>query len=331
MESKIKTIGILTSGGDAPGMNAAVRSVARTALKKGLKVYGINCGYNGLIEADLFEMDIRSVSNILQNGGTILSTARSPKFKTKEGIMAAVATCKKYGIDGVVVIGGDGSFRGARDLSLNGIPCVGIPGTIDNDIAATDETIGFDTAMNTAMQMIDKLRDTSRSHNRCSVIEVMGRRCGDIALRTGIAVGATSILIPEITFDFNKDVIEKIQLGMTYGKNHFIIVVAEGVYNEENGLSNVYDIAKKVEDATGVESRATILGHVQRGGSPTVRDRLLASSMGNYAVNLLIQGIGNRVVSIRNSVIVDDDIYEALNMKNSVNKHLYDVAYEISF
>lgn len=330
MDSKVKTIGILTSGGDAPGMNAAVRAAARTAFKRGITVYGINCGYNGLIEDNLFEMDMRSVSNILQNGGTILSTARSPKFKTEEGVQAAVETCKKYGIEGLVVIGGDGSYRGAKDLSLHGIPCVGIPGTIDNDIASTDETIGFDTAMNTAMIMIDRLRDTSRSHSRCSVVEVMGRRCGDIALRTGIAVGATAILIPEVPFDFNTHVIEKIREGMRFGKNHFIIVVAEGVSNT-NGIGDVNDIAIRIEEATGVESRATVLGHVQRGGSPTVRDRMLASSMGNYAVDLLTKGIGNRVVSIRNNILVDDDIVEALEMKNTVDKHLYDIAHEISF
>lgn len=330
MDSKIKTIGILTSGGDAPGMNAAVRAAARTAFKRGIKVYGVNCGYNGLIEDDLYEMDMRSVSNILQNGGTILSTARSPKFKTEEGVQAAVNTCKKYGIEGLVVIGGDGSYRGAKDLSLHGIPCVGIPGTIDNDIASTDETIGFDTAMNTAMVMIDRLRDTSRSHSRCSVVEVMGRHCGDIALRTGIAVGATSILIPEIPFDFNKQVVEKIRDGMKYGKNHFIVVVAEGVPNT-NGVGSIDDIAKKIEEETGVESRATVLGHVQRGGSPTTRDRMLASCMGSYAVDLLTKGIGNRVVSIRNNVLVDDDIVEALEMKNTVDEHLYNIAYEISF
>ena len=330
MDSKIKTIGILTSGGDAPGMNAAVRAAARTAFKRGIKVYGVNCGYNGLIEDDLYEMDMRSVSNILQNGGTILSTARSPKFKTEEGVQAAVNTCKKYGIEGLVVISGDGSYRGAKDLSLHGIPCVGIPGTIDNDIASTDETIGFDTAMNTAMVMIDRLRDTSRSHSRCSVVEVMGRHCGDIALRTGIAVGATSILIPEIPFDFNKQVVEKIKDGMKFGKNHFILVVAEGVPNT-NGVGSIDDIAKKIEEETGVESRATVLGHVQRGGSPTTRDRMLASCMGSYAVDLLTKGIGNRVVSIRNNVLVDDDIVEALEMKNTVDEHLYNIAYEISF
>ncbi len=330
MDSKIKTIGVLTSGGDAPGMNAAVRAVVRTALKRGIDVYGINCGYNGLIEGDLFKMDIRSVSNIIQNGGTILSTARSAKFKTEEGMLEAVDTCKKYGIEGIVVIGGDGSYRGAKDLSLHGIPCVGIPGTIDNDIASTDETIGFDTAMNTAMIMIDRLRDTSQSHNRCFVIEVMGRHCGDIALRTGVAVGATAVLVPEVPFDFERQVVDKIKEGISFGKKHFIIVVAEGV-TESNVVGDINDIANRIKETTGIASKATVLGHVQRGGSPTLRDRTLASNMGNYAVDLLCKGIGNRVVSIRNNVIVDDDIVEALNMKNNFDKRLYDVSYEISF
>lgn len=330
METKVKTIGILTSGGDAPGMNAAIRAVARTALERGIKVFGINHGYNGLIEGDLFEMDMRSVSNILQCGGTCLYTARSPKFKTEEGIAQACKTCEKYGIEGVVVIGGDGSYRGARDLSLHGIPCVGIPGTIDNDISSTEETIGFDTAMNTAMVMIDKLRDTSQSHERCSVVEVMGRRCGDIALNTAIATGATAVLIPEMHYDFEKDVVERINNGRKHGKNHFIVVVAEGVSSVDDKTS-VFDIAKKIEETTGVESRATILGHVQRGGSPTLRDRVLASRMGNYAVDILSQGIGNRVISIRSNEIVDDDIYEALEMKPKPIETLYRIAQEISF
>ncbi len=329
MKTEMKTIGILTSGGDAPGMNAAIRAVARTALSRGIKVYGINRGYNGLIEGDLFEMSMRTVSNILQVGGTCLYTARSPKFKSEEGIKAACDTCKKYGIDGIVVIGGDGSYRGARDLSLHGIPTVGIPGTIDNDIASTDETIGFDTAMNTAMIMIDRLRDTSQSHDRCSVVEVMGRRCGDIALNTAIATGATAVLVPEIEYDFEKDVVERIKNGRKQGKNHFIVVVAEGV-SSVDGKADIFEIAKRIETETGVEARATILGHVQRGGSPTLRDRVLASRLGNYAVDLLTQGIGNRVVSIRNNVIVDDDIYEALNMKAKPVDDFYKVATEIS-
>jgi len=329
MGKEIKTIGILTSGGDAPGMNAAIRAVARRALESGMRVYGIKRGYSGLINDDVFEINVRTVCNILQLGGTFLYTARCPEFKTEEGIQKAIATCKKHNIDGIVVIGGDGSYRGARDLSLKGIPCVGIPGTIDNDIASTDQTIGFDTAMNTAMELIDKLRDTSQSHDRCSVVEVMGRKCGDIALRTGIAVGATSILMPEIPFDFKTHVIDRIMRGRSLGKNHFIIVVAEGVVCKGE-YGTMYDIAQKIEDGTGVESRATVLGHIQRGGSPTLRDRLLAAHMGNYAVGLLSKGIGNRVVCVRNSVIVDMDIYEALEMTNRVDEVLYKVAHEIS-
>ncbi len=328
MEKKVSTIGILTSGGDAPGMNAAIRAVARKALSLGIKVYGIKRGYNGLIHDDVFEITIRDLSNILQLGGTCLFTARSPEFKTEEGMQKAIETCKKYGIEGVVVIGGDGSYRGARDLSLRGVPCVGIPGTIDNDIASTDHTIGFDTAMNTAMELIDKLRDTSQSHDRCSVVEVMGRRCGDIALRTGIAVGATSILIPEIPFDFQTHVIDRIKRGKSLGKSNFIIVVAEGVSGGE--LGSVSDIAKRIEAETGVETRATILGHIQRGGSPTIKDRLLASHMGSYAVDLLAHGIGNRVVCINDEKINDKDIYEALEMKNVVNQELYAIAHQIS-
>ncbi len=332
MNSKVKKIGILTSGGDAPGMNAVIRAAARTAFKRGIEVYGINRGYNGLIEGDIFKMDVRSVSNILQNGGTCLYTARSPLFKTEEGMQKAIGTCKKHGIEGIVVIGGDGSYRGAKDLSLRGIPCVGVPGTIDNDIASTEETIGFDTAMNTAMIMIDRLRDTSQSHDRCSVVEVMGRRCGDIALNTGIAAGATAILVPEVPFDFKTDVVDRIKEGQRLGKNHFIVVVAEGVsHNEENGIGDIFEIAKLIEKEAGVDSRATILGHVQRGGSPTLRDRVLASRMGSHAVDLLSQGIGNRVVSIRKNEICDDDIFEALNMKKDLDRKVYDVAEEISF
>ena len=324
-----KAIGILTSGGDAPGMNAAIRAVARKAFDKGVKVYGINRGYNGLIKGDIFEMDVRTVSNILQNGGTCLYSARSPQFKTEEGMQAAVKTCKDNNIEGVVVIGGDGSYRGARDLSLRGVPCVGLPGTIDNDISSTDETIGFDTAMNTAMVMIDRLRDTSQSHDRCSVVEVMGRRCGDIALRTGIAVGATSILLPEIPFDFKEHVIDRIKRGRELGKNHFIVVVAEGV-SADGKYGNIFDITKRIEEESGVESRATVLGHIQRGGSPTLRDRVLASQMGSYAVDLLYKGIGNRVVCVRDNKITDFDIYEALEMKKTFDKDLYETAHQIS-
>ncbi len=262
----MKTIAVLTSGGDAPGMNAAVRSVVRSAISKGMNVKGIYRGYNGLIEGDIEDLDIRSVSDIIHRGGTFLYTARSPRFKTEEGVLEAVETCKKEGIEGIVVIGGDGSYRGARDLSNHGIPCVGIPGTIDNDISSTEYTIGFDTAMNTAVEMVDKLRDTTQSHDRCSVVEVMGRHAGHIALQTGIAVGATAIITPENKTTV-EEVIERIKATQKTGKKHFIIVVAEGV-------GGVEEMAKEIEKATGIESRGTILGHVQRGGSPSVRDRV---------------------------------------------------------
>lgn len=314
----MKTIGVLTSGGDAPGMNAAVRSVVRTAISMGMTVKGIKRGYNGLIEGDIFDMDVRSVSDIIHRGGTVLYTARSPLFKTEEGVKTAVANCRKHGIEGIVVIGGDGSYRGARDLSLNGIPCVGIPGTIDNDISSTEYTIGFDTAMNTAMEMVDRLRDTAQSHDRCSVVEVMGRNAGFLALQCGIAVGATAILVPEIEYDLN-DVIAKMQKSQGTGKKHFIIIVAEGV-------GGVEEIAKKLEEATGIESRATVLGHVQRGGRPTVRDRVYATRFGYAAVQLLSQGIGNRVVGMEHGQIVDYDIYEALNMKKPFDTEMFEVA-----
>lgn len=319
----IKTIGVLTSGGDAPGMNAVIRSVVRTAISNGLNVKGIMHGYNGLIEGEIIDMDIRSVSEIIHRGGTVLYTARSPKFKTEEGVLQAVENCKKFGIDGIVVIGGDGSFRGARDLSLHGIPCVGVPGTIDNDISCTEYTIGFDTAMNTAMEMVDKLRDTAQSHERCSVVEVMGRHAGWIALHTGISVGATAVLVPEIEYDIKKDIIDKIIATKATGKKHFIIVVAEGV-------GKTTDIANEIEAETGIESRATILGHVQRGGRPTVRDRVMASQMGNAAVNLLIKGIGNRVVAFKGNNIVDFDIYEALQMTKPFDVQSYKMLNEIS-
>ena len=314
----MKTIGVLTSGGDAPGMNAAVRAVVRTAISLGMNVKGIHRGWNGLIEGDIVDLDIRSVSDIIHRGGTVLYTARSPRFKTEEGMQEAMDNCKKHGIEGIVVIGGDGSFRGARDLSLRGIPCVGVPGTIDNDIASTEYTIGFDTAMNTAMEMVDKLRDTAQSHDRCSVVEVMGRHAGFLALQCGIAVGATAILVPEVEFKFD-EVIEKIKASQKTGKKHFIIVVAEGV-------GGVEDMAKNIEDATGIETRATILGHVQRGGRPTVRDRVYATRFGYAAVQLLNNGIGNRVVGMKHGVIVDYDIYEALNMQKPFDEEMFEVA-----
>ena len=318
-----KSIAILTSGGDAPGMNAAIRAVARAGISNGMRVIGVRRGYNGLISGDVFEMNLRSVSDIIHRGGTTLFTARSPEFNTPAGVQKAADTCRSLGIDGVVVIGGDGSFRGARDLTGAGIPCVGLPGTIDNDIQCSEYTIGFDTAMNTAMDMVDKLRDTAQSHDRCSVVEVMGRRCGDIALQTGIAVGATAILVPEVPFDLDKDVIQRMQFTQLTGKKHFIIVVAEGI-------GGVDDLARQIQEKTGIESRATVLGHVQRGGSPTLRDRVVASEMGFHAVELLMQDQGNRVVAMKNGQIVDYDITEAMNMKKEFNKKLYDIALKIS-
>lgn len=319
----MKTIGVLTSGGDAPGMNAAIRAVVRSGCENGMRVMGIRRGYNGLMQGDMYEMNLRSVSNIINRGGTILYSARSPEFKTEEGLQKALSVAKEVGMDGLVVIGGDGSFRGARDLSLRGLPCVGIPGTIDNDIACCDYTIGYDTAMNTVLEMVDRLRDTTESHDRCSVVEVMGRRAGYIALNAGIASGATAILIPEVEYDFQRDVIDRMIRTQKTGKKHFIIVVAEGV-------GGVDEMVKRITEETGVESRATILGHVQRGGSPTVRDRVAASHMGSRAVRLLSEGKGNRVVAMQKDEIVDFDIFEALNMKKTLDLEQYRVALEIS-
>lgn len=318
-----KKIAVLTSGGDAPGMNAALRAVVRAGISYGMEVYGVRRGYNGLLNGDMFPMNLRSVSDIIHRGGTFLYTARSPEYNTPAGVKKAADKCREMGIDGVVVIGGDGSFRGARDLTNAGIPCIGIPGTIDNDIACTEYTVGFDTAMNTAMEMIDRLRDTTESHDRCSVVEVMGRRCGDIALQTGIAVGATAILVPEVPYDFERDVIQRMKFTQKTGKKHFIIIVAEGV-------GGVEKLAKDIQEQTGIESRATILGHVQRGGSPTLRDRVMASRMGYHAVELLEKGIGNRVVAYRESKVVDFDITEALDMKRVFDKELYEIALHIS-
>lgn len=318
-----KAIAVLTSGGDAPGMNAAVRAVARAALCKGMRVIGVRRGYNGLLNGDVFEMNLRSVSDIIHRGGTVLYTARSEEYNTPAGVKKAADTCRNLGVSGVVVIGGDGSFRGARDLTGQGILCVGIPGTIDNDIACSEYTVGFDTAMNTAMNMIDHIRDTAQSHDRCSVIEVMGRRCGDIALQTGIAVGATAILVPEKSYDLEKDIIQRMIATQKTGKKHFIVIVAEGVGGSA-------EIAKRIQERTGVETRLTVLGHVQRGGMPTLRDRVVASAMGHKAVELLSNGIGNRVVAMTNGKIVDYDITEALDMKRVFDDELYQLALDIS-
>ncbi|MCR5484606.1 MAG: 6-phosphofructokinase [Clostridiales bacterium] len=320
---KMKKIGVLTSGGDAPGMNAAVRAVVRAGCEKGMEVIGIKRGYQGLINGDMELMDLRSVSDIINRGGTILYSARCLEFKEQAGIQKGIDSCREHEIEGIVVIGGDGSFRGARDLSLGGIPCVGIPGTIDNDIACCDYTIGYDTCLNTIMEMVDRVRDTTESHDRCSVIEVMGRRAGYLALNAGIAVGATAILLPEFDYDIEKDVIERMRRTQKTGKRHFIVIVAEGVGGTE-------ELARKIEKELGVESRAVILGHVQRGGTPTCRDRVVASQMGYRAVQLLEKGIGNRVVAMQHEQILDFDIYEALSMTKSIDKELYDMALEIS-
>lgn len=318
----MKKIGVLTSGGDAPGMNAAIRAVVRAAIHKGMEVYGIRRGYNGLINGDVVEMNKRSVSSIIQRGGTLLYTARCPEFRTEEGLQKAKDKCNELGLEGIVVIGGDGSFRGAADLSARGILCVGLPGTIDNDIACTEYTIGYDTAMNTAMEMLDKLRDTAHSHDRCNVVEVMGRNAGFIAVNTGIACGATFVITKEMPYSL-EDIAKKMLETRKTGKQNFTIVVAEGIGHSE-------EIARSIEQMTGIESRATILGHVQRGGAPTVRDRVVASQMGYYAVDLLYQGIGNRVVGMQKNAIVDFDIQEALSMKKPFEEELYKIAGIIS-
>jgi 6-phosphofructokinase 1 len=342
-ESKVKTIGVLTSGGDAPGMNAAIRAVVRTALANGVQVKGIYSGFEGLMNNDMVDMDLRNVSNILERGGTMLYSARSKEFNSPEGVAKAVQICVQSGIEGLVVCGGDGSFRGARDLSLRGIHCIGVPCTIDNDIACTDFTIGFDTALLTVMENIDRLRDTAQAHSRCSVVEVMGRHCGDIALHAGVACGAVSVLVPPPKEDSNnkepkKDpeegkkiankVIERIKYSLSIGKKHFIVIVAEGV--TKYGSISAEELAKIIERETCVESRETVLGHIQRGGSPSPRDRILASQMGNYAVNLIMEGKSNRVVAERNGKIVDFDILKGLEMKRKFNKKLYNLSNEIS-
>ncbi|KYH28493.1 MULTISPECIES: 6-phosphofructokinase [Clostridium] len=319
----MRTIAVLTSGGDAPGMNAAIRSVVRTGLDKGLKVMGIQRGYSGLINGEIFEMGRHSVSDIIHRGGTILRTARSEEFKTEQGRAKAANILKAFGIDGLVVIGGDGSFQGARLLSKLGISTIGIPGTIDNDLAYTDYTIGFDTAMNTVLDAINKLRDTSSSHERVSIVEVMGRNCGDLALYSGVAGGAESVIVPEKGFD--EDELCKIILeGKLRGKMHNLVILAEGVGGAEK-------LAKKVEEVTGIETRATILGHIQRGGSPSAFDRILASRLGAKAVELLLEGKSSRVVGIRGNKIVDDDIEEALAMESKFDDELYNISKILSY
>ena len=324
MAKEIKTIGVLTSGGDAPGMNAAVRAVVRTALSKGIKVKGIERGYNGLLHNEMRDMDLRSVSEIIHRGGTVLYTARCLEFLTKEGQEQGAQCCRDNGIDALVVIGGDGSFKGARALANLGIPCIGIPGTIDNDIACSEYTIGYDTAMNTAVEMVDKLRDTTQSHYRCSVVEVMGRHAGYIALNVGIATGAIATLIPERPYDLERDILDRMSFTQKTGKKHFIIVKAEGV------SGTAQDLANEIQARTGIDSRATVLGHVQRGGAPTLRDRVTASQMGYQAVYLLERGIFNRVVAVSADQIVDYDINVALAMHKTIDTKMIDVANTIS-
>lgn len=323
MVKEIHTIGVLTSGGDAPGMNAAIRAVVRRAITSGRKVKGIKKGYNGLLNEEIVDMDVTSVSDIIQRGGTVLYTARCKEFVTPEGQKEGAEICRKHGIDGLIVIGGDGSFRGAQKLAALGINTVGIPGTIDLDIACTDYTIGFDTAVNTAMEAIDKVRDTSTSHERCSIIEVMGRNAGYLALWCGIANGAEDILLPE-RYDYDEQkLIDNIINNRKKGKKHHIIVNAEGIGHSAS-------MAKRIEAATGVETRATILGHMQRGGSPTCRDRVYASMMGAYAVDLLCAGKSNRVVAYKNGAFVDYDIDEALAMKKDISAYEFEVSRTLS-
>ena len=320
MAKELKTIGVLTSGGDAPGMNAAIRAVVRTAIARGLKVKGIKKGYMGLLNEEIIDMESRSVSEIIQKGGTILGTARCLEFKTKEGQQKGAEICRKHGIDGIIVIGGDGSYRGAQALTRLGINTIGLPGTIDLDIACTDYTIGFDTAINTAMTAIDKVKDTSSSHERCSIIEVMGRNAGYIALWCGVANGAEDILLPE-KYDYNEqEIINNIITNRRRGKTHHIIINAEGIGHSTS-------MARRIEAATGIETRATILGYMQRGGNPTCKDRYYASIMGAYAVDIMLKGKTNRVVGHQHGDFVDFDIEEALNMQKGIDEYQWEVAH----
>ena len=319
MAKAIKTIGVLTSGGDAPGMNAAIRAVVRVAINKGLKVKGIMRGYAGLLEEEIVDMDTTSVSDIISKGGTILYTARCMEFTTPEGQQKGADICRKHGIDGIVVIGGDGSFRGAGKLSALGINTIGLPGTIDLDIACTDYTIGFDTAVNSAMEAIDKIRDTSTSHERCSIVEVMGRNAGYIALWCGFANGAEDILLPERYDGDEQALINRVIENRKRGKKHNIIINAEGIGHSTS-------MAKRIEAATGIETRATILGHMQRGGTPTCKDRVYASIMGAKAAILLAEGKSNRLVAYKHGEFVDYDIQEALNMTKDISDEQYAIS-----
>ena len=318
VHNAVRRIGVLTSGGDASGMNAAVRSVVRAAIFRGIEVVGIRRGWNGLINGDIVRLDEKSVAHIINRGGTILYTARSEEFRTPEGQQRAVNTCKLLGLDGIVAIGGDGTFRGALALSQHGISVVGIPGTIDNDIACTNYCIGFDTAANTAIECIDRLRDTMQSHERCSVVEVMGRNAGHLALYVGLAVGATAVLVPEQQEDFQKEIIEKIRNARLNGFTHYMVVVAEGA-------GSAYDVARKIKEEICIEPRVTVLGHIQRGGTPTARDRVTATRMGYRAVDILASGGTNRVICINDGRMCDIDIEEGLALRKGIDQEEWTV------
>ena len=317
MDKQIRRIGVLTSGGDAPGMNALIRSVVRSASANDISVLGIRRGYSGLINGDIIEMGARSVDGIIRKGGTMLYTARCKEMLTEEGLQKAADTCRYLGIDGLICCGGDGTFRGAQALSRKGVPCIGVPGTIDNDIGCSDYTIGFDTACNTAIECIDKLRDTMQSHERCSVVEVMGRRAGHLALQVGCAVGATAICLPERQLDFDTEIVERMRIGRIKGRNHHIIIVAEG-------YGSAQDVADQIHEATGIDTRVTILGHIQRGGSPSAMDRVMATRMGYAAVRALMEGKTNRVVVSDNNIVTDIDIEEGLAQSKDLNRCLFE-------
>jgi 6-phosphofructokinase 1 len=317
--AELRSIGVLTSGGDAPGMNAAVRAVVRTGIYHGYRMLGVHKGYEGLLHGDIEEMNLRSVGDIIQRGGTVLQTARSAEFNTKAGLEKAMRMAEVYEMDALVVIGGDGSYRGARDLANLGMNVIGIPGTIDNDISCTEYTIGYDTAMNTVLDAIDKIRDTSYSHERCSVLEVMGRKAGWIAINCGIAGGAEAVVLPENAFDIDQDIIKPIIDGRNRGKKHYLVIVAEGV-------GGAVEIAKYIEEKTDIITRATILGHIQRGGTPTLQDRVMGSRMGVFAIEALHAGRNNRIVAVQNGKVVDLDITEALAMKKEMDQELVDIS-----
>lgn len=323
-EKKIRRIAVLTSGGDAPGMNPAVRAVVRTACANGVEALGINRGYSGLINNDFRPLEARSVDGLLRRGGTVLYTARCHEMMTEEGQKRAADNCKYLGIDGLICIGGDGTYRGALSLARLGVPCIGIPGTIDNDIGCTEYTIGFDTATNTAVDCIDKLRDTMQSHERISVVEVMGRHAGHLALNVGCSVGAAAILVPEYEANFEEHVIEKIRRSRINRRNHHIIIVAEGY------TMPAQEVANRVQEETGIETRVTILGHIQRGGGPTAYDRVMATRMGNRAVEVLLEGKNKRIIALQKGDIVDIDIEEALAMKKPLDEDLYEAEQAIS-